>query len=126
MKAKVGLMITTYENSQGRYNPILSHIFWGKDLEQAVNYAKSHPITDTFFASSFGGEMDWKGSVLKLSNNGEILSRYTISSEKELNEIMKELEDRAEETHELLEETNILQVIQTISQYPYNTFEKQH
>lgn len=66
---KVGIAITTYESG----NKVLTHVFWGDDLESAFGVARSHLITDHFFSSSFEGRMKWGTDVLKLTNEGRIV-----------------------------------------------------
>jgi hypothetical protein len=77
-KSRYGLAITTYEQSDDptpRWNPVLTHTFWGNTLDQAVEYAKSHLITDKFFRASFSGSMPWKGGTLVLANTGEVIAK---------------------------------------------------
>ena len=63
MKAPIGLYITTYEQSKtGKYNPVLSHIFWGDTIKQATEYAQAHLISDVFFSGSFVG--NYLGKIL--------------------------------------------------------------
>lgn len=67
---RIGIRVDTYEGN----SPILTHIFWGKDLSQAISYARSHLISDLFFSSTFRGEMKWKDGILFLSYNGKVMS----------------------------------------------------
>ena len=111
----IGLQVTTYEFSDGKYNPVLSHIFWGKDLKKAVGIAKSHMISDAFFSSSFVGEMEWKNSVLQLSNDGELINEKKFSGDKELRSIFRELESHAQEVHSVQKKSGILKVVKLLS-----------
>lgn len=72
--APLGIAITSYEgdsaDSADRHQPstpIITHIFWGKNLKEALSYAKSHSITDYFFSSTFAGRMKWRDGELQLS-----------------------------------------------------------
>lgn len=47
--AYYGIAITSYELNGTKEQPILTHIFWGKDIIEALNYTKSHLISDYFF-----------------------------------------------------------------------------
>lgn len=63
--------ISTFEidESTRTHELVLEHIFHGKTLEEAVQRAKSHLITDFFFSSSMLESMPWKeGSVISLRN----------------------------------------------------------
>lgn len=65
----------------------LKHTFYGRTLKQAIGIAHSHLITDFFYSSSFTGEMTWNGTVLKLYNDGEIIS-YDKTSNDKIKDIM--------------------------------------
>ena len=118
-KATVGLYITTYEISEeNEYMPILSHIFWGKDIKQALNYAKSHLVTDAFFNGSFIGELPWKDTILYLDNDGQIVSSQYMDERTERRNIdsaFRELTARAQVIRKDLDRMGVIQTIQRIS-----------
>ena len=93
MDQQVGLSITSLESD----TPVLSHVFWSKDIKGAISAAKSHIITDSFFANSFLGKMRWKAGVLSLSTEGEIITdrRMNVS----IDSIIVELTQFAEELY---------------------------
>lgn len=66
----VGLVVSTYElDDKGKNADLtLTHIFWGKNLKEAVGIARSHAKTDKFFRASLEGSFEWKGSTLQLVN----------------------------------------------------------
>lgn len=70
---KYEIWVTTYEVSDDEYTPTLSHVFYGKTLDEAYGYAKSHLISDYFFCSSFVGQMIWGDTILTLTNDYRIL-----------------------------------------------------
>ena len=70
-KARCGIAVTTYEGEGGQKVPIITHVFWGDTPRQALDYARSHLVTDYFFASSLEGAMPWGGDELALSNEYE-------------------------------------------------------
>lgn len=93
------IWITTYEISKNGTNPVLSHVFYGKTLEQAYGYAKSHLITDFFYSSSFIGSMKWKNTVLQLSDIGKIIN---VVENEDMIDVKKTLDDlvlKAEEVN---------------------------
>lgn len=98
--SEYGIVINSYEiekenDGSEKANPILTHVFWGKTIKQAVGYAKSHLISDFFFSSNFIGQMEWNDSTLELAYNGKIISIKPISQfsfEDSLEEIKKEVE----------------------------------
>lgn len=46
---RVGFVVTTFELDR----PVLTHIFWGKDWDEAFRRAKAHLKSDSYFAASF-------------------------------------------------------------------------
>jgi predicted alpha/beta-fold hydrolase len=116
LKAPVGLYITTYELSNAKRTPTLSHVFWGQDLAQAVHNAKSHLIDDTFFSGSFVGHMPWKNFVLHLGNTGQILSQRSVQHPHDLDAAMDELEREAERIYAAQEDQGMIQIVQILSQ----------
>lgn len=108
--------ITTYEiTSEGQLNPVLTHVFWGHDLQQAIGYAKSHLITDDFFSASFEGGMPWKGSILRMTNEGKIIDRYTYSDPEEVIVILDKLGSKARHINRLKDELGIIRQIQILA-----------
>lgn len=94
-RKNVGLSITTYEIQDGEYIPTITHVFWGKDLNRAIEVAKAHLITDYFFSYSFEGEMPWgKDNVLILENTGRLVGKIQRSNVKNiLNQLAKDAHD---------------------------------
>lgn len=76
----LGLTVTTFEyDEKGKPELTLTHIFWGKTLEDAIKIAKSHSITDSFFRASFEGEFEWKGATIQLVNKyNEVRARQLV------------------------------------------------
>ena len=113
LKAPIGISITSYEldDQTKKYNPILTHIFWGNDIDQALGYAKSHLVTDYFFSSPFIGEMEWQGSVLYLDIEGNILGKH---NKREISKVLDELANRAEEVNDQQYSLGIVRTIQLI------------
>lgn len=70
--APIGIVVSTYEEG----SPVLSHIFWGKDVDEAMGYAQSHMETDEFFRSSFKGTMEWHGSTLYLEDVVQVVAKF--------------------------------------------------
>lgn len=66
---EIGIAVSTYEED----TPVLTYIFWGIDIDEAVGYARSHMETDSFFRSSFIGTMEWKGNTLYLHDIVQVL-----------------------------------------------------
>lgn len=75
MLNQFGLAITSYELSGNQWEVVLTHIFWGKTIDETFKYAHSHLISDGFFSSSFSNQgFSWRGEILLMSNNYQILS----------------------------------------------------
>lgn len=66
---KLSVSITTSEFYNNDWNPVLVHTFYGKDEEELANLIQAHRMTDKFFAASFVGIFDWKGSKIELKNS---------------------------------------------------------
>jgi hypothetical protein len=113
-KAKYGLMITSYEISENGPNPVLSHIFWGNTIDEAIGYAKSHLITDYFFSSSFIGKMSWKGSYLILENEPDFIGRKITN--KQYDKIMDELDEEAKQIIKKGKKFEIAEIINEIAE----------
>jgi len=116
IKAPVGIMITTFELVQGKANPTLSHIFWGETLQQAIGNAKAHLLTDYFFSSSFVGQMEWHGSMLYLSNAGELLANIQLTSQVDINQLLSSLARNAQYINNAQYNSGMVQLIERISQ----------
>jgi hypothetical protein len=113
MKASIGLCVTSYEqNKNKKYEPIMSHIFWGNNLEQAISYAKSHLISDLFFSSTFIGTMPWKDTMLYIAYDGEIL---TSQENDDIEKILDSLSEKAEEINYKQEKSGMIQIVQKLS-----------
>ena len=79
--AKVGIPITTFEGKES-LTPVLTHISWGDDLDGAIGVTKSHLVTDLFFRASFLNEpMPWKGQLLYLTNEANIIADQKVDDE---------------------------------------------
>jgi len=114
-KANFGIAVTSYETDKETI-PIMTHIFWGKDIEQAVSYAKSHLISDLFYSSSFTGEMIWQDQKLKLSYDSKLLTVQLISNKELINQ--KIIEDLFREVNRVLKlqyESSLPAIINQIS-----------
>lgn len=115
MLNRVGISVTTYEHIDGKSNVILTHIFWGKDLTEAKGYAHSHLISDIFFSGSFNGRLPWKGSVLILSNDYEIIDVHSFNNIQEINTFIEQLEDDGKRIYQKQREGGIVGAIRYIS-----------
>lgn len=112
--AVVGVAVTTYEQSEAGPRPVLSHVFWGRDLQEAMSYAQAHLLTDYFFSSSFSGEMEWQGSTLVLSNEGRVVGRAMVSRAG-LKQAWAELEREAERVHAKQRRIDLISVLERAS-----------
>lgn len=85
-----GIVVTSYEDD----TPILTHIFWGEDIDEALGNAKAHMVTDFFFSSSFRGRMRWSNGSLHLK-----VSVYGIgdASSENMKDIYETLDMKASE-----------------------------
>lgn len=112
--APFGIAITTYEidPQTQRYIPVLTHIFWGQNFNEAIGYARSHLITDVFYSSSFIGELPWKSSVLLLTNEGRYIG---IANAPNINETVNDLAQKAKIAHQAQVDTRILQTVHMLS-----------
>ena len=82
LRSPVEIVVTTYEvDPQGTLDPTISHTGHGKTLSEAFEKLKSHLITDDFFSGSFAGGIPWKGTFLRLSNEGKILGAYPYTND---------------------------------------------
>ena len=107
--AKVGLVVTSYEITKKGRRPVVSHIFWGENIEEALGYALPHLVTDYFFSSTFIGKMAWKGGELTIEYDGALLGMKRIDK---LDRLLDQLDARAHELHNderLLTVSEILQ-----------------
>lgn len=113
MLNQFGLAITSYELSNNQWNVILTHIFWGKTLDETFKYAHSHLVSDGFFSSSFANQgFPWKGEVLLMSNNYQVLSE---KSYLEPTELIKDLLVAGQKVHDKQEEYGFFEIINKLS-----------
>ena len=63
-----GLSISTYEISGKKEVLTLTHVFWGKTIEEAAGVAKAHMKADRFFKASLTGTFPWQGMTIHLVN----------------------------------------------------------
>lgn len=93
IEGNLGIVVTSYESD----TPVLTHIFWGENLKEALGNAKAHLVTDFFFSSSFRGEMKWRDNILRLS-----VSVYGVGdpSPKNPQKIYEELDIKASEIND--------------------------
>lgn len=110
--APFGIVITTHELRNRKYVPIVTHVFWGQNYDEAFRYAKSHLLTDVFYSSSFVGELPWGDSVLILGNTGRYLG---IANAPLIQDMLADLASWAEDIHQQQEDTNIIQTVQMLS-----------
>ena len=68
------IIVTSFEINDGKTTAVLSHVFHGETLDQALGYAKSHMVSDLFYSASFIGEMKWKDKKLILSYDTKVIS----------------------------------------------------
>lgn len=59
--------------------------------------------------------MEWKDSVLQLSNDGELINEKKFSGEKQLQSIFRELESHAQEVHAVQKKSGVLKVVKLLS-----------
>lgn len=109
------ITITSYEQSDKGTYPVLSHTFHGRNLEQALSYARSHLLTDFLFSSTFVGSMPWADGQLYLVykvNGIEGLKHY--NSGEQLDCLMRWLEDQGRSINQAQREAGIVQVIRVV------------
>lgn len=114
------IVITSYEISKdesnnNNYTPIISHVFWGNNIKQALGYAKSHLVTDYFFSSTIAGDMLWKGKTLEMGYEGKIITVEGIARRGITNDIMDEISEEMERIIKLQEDKQIPEIINEIS-----------
>ncbi len=113
--APVGLCIHSYELDDNHHPSItLSHIFWGNTIDEAIQVASSHLMTDFFFHATFIGELKWKKDTILITYHGEWMGTKKISN-KQLIKAFHILEKRAVKLHHLPEHKKALQSIHIIS-----------
>jgi hypothetical protein len=108
----VGVVITSYESD----SPVITHIFWGESLDEAVSVAKSHLITDYFFSSTFVGELPWGEDVLKLTYNGRLINVSRFESQSQLTSILQDIATDAERINEEQRSLGMQEIVQDISE----------
>jgi hypothetical protein len=114
LKAPIGLYITSYEVSNEIPRPILSHIFWGEDLKEVYQYAKSHLISDAFFNATLStGQLPWNDSVLVLTYKGEYLT--TKNTKHHVNATIKKLVNESKSIHDTQTHKKLVQTVQHLS-----------
>ncbi len=64
----VEITTSEWDEAGQAWSPVLSHVFYGRNMAEIEGLIKSHRITDRFFDASFRGTFKWRGSVLKLQN----------------------------------------------------------
>ena len=106
----VGIRVDSYENN----NPILTHIFWGKDINQAIEYAKSHLVSDVFFASTFTGTMKWRDDTLILSYGIRTLSIRSESFSSKL-QVMEDIQKMATTISGMQRESGLTEIVNDLS-----------
>jgi hypothetical protein len=109
------IWITSYEFDKNKWNPILTHVFYGKTIDEAYGYARSHLITDYFFSSSFLGEMPWKNTVLRMSNKGELIDTYGDEDTEIIEQILKDLTEEAKKIADIQDDLGLVVVINEIA-----------
>jgi hypothetical protein len=130
-KNKFGFEITTYEvnNDNGRlkYNPVITHIGWGKSIDDATGNLLAHLKSDIFFSSSFIGELSWGDTVISLVNQrGELIGKIPfeerslpfseeLSAEDKISEIMDKLYEEAKKVHREQQNLGIIHAVQLLS-----------
>lgn len=96
-----GLSISTYEGKGKHPTLTLTHVFWGKTIEDAVGVAQSHMKTDRFFRSSLTGKFPWQGTTIHLVNKhtGQVEGlqqvRHTSQVERAIIKLQKEARAKA-------------------------------
>ena len=116
MLNKVGIFVTTYEISNNKWNVILTHIFWGKDLAQAKSYAHSHLISDVFFSASFEGKLPWKGSILTMTNDFGVIDVQSFYDLSEGERIIEQLEIEGKNIYNRQVRKGIIDAINDLSE----------
>lgn len=63
----IKLTVTTYEMTPDKkWNPVVTHVFYGSTRKEAYDVLNAHMKTDQLFAGSYKGQ--WRGIVLTNSN----------------------------------------------------------
>ena len=119
--ADYGIAVTSYENDENGRTPIITHIGWGKSISQALDYLKSHLISDYFFNSTFEGVMMWRDNKLDLDYSGNIISITPLARRKEEEAmVFKALEEEMVKIRRLQKERGIPEIINDISKKAKN------
>lgn len=113
-----GICVTSYEvNTDGSQKPVMTHIFWGKTLDEALRYTKSHLISDLFFSSSYVGKMTWKGDELKLLYTEKIISIVPISNKQQVTkELLDTVRTEVNKIIPLQYQTGMVDIVNRISE----------
>ena len=110
------VLVTTYEVSNSNRNPTLTHIFYGQTLNEAYGNARAHLITDYFFSSSFVEQMQWNNSIIRLSNDYQVLENYQTSTSQEAQTLINELYNQAQQINNLKYSSGIVLLVQQLAQ----------
>lgn len=112
----VGLIVDSYELSPGKSTPVLSHIFWGETLDEAVGYAQAHLLSDYFFSASWLGQVAWSQGEIAVHNEGRLLGVYSNSDAKRVSSILSELEKTADKVVGDQVRLGVVRAVRTLSQ----------
>ncbi|MEM3857848.1 MAG: hypothetical protein QW478_00435 [Candidatus Micrarchaeaceae archaeon] len=117
----IQLWVTTYEYYNNTWNPTLSHVFYGHTLNDAIDVAKSHLITDFFFSSSFVESMNWRESTLILLNKYRMLGIKQMS-QLEYQNIVKDLHQYGVRVNTLQKEQHMDKIIDKVDELNSQSF----
>ncbi len=116
LKAPIALVVTSYEIDENGSNPTLSHVFYGKTIEEAYAVSIAHTKSDTFFSSTFVGEMEWKDDKIYIEYDGQIYSKKNIRDKTEtLNRLLKKLEKEGKLSNNKQKKLKILEKVEQLS-----------
>lgn len=113
-KAPVGISITTYEDNNGVWQPVITHTFWGNTFSEALGNAEAHLLTDYFFSSSFVGEMEWGEGLLYLRNEDEIIGEERLRRGDRVEYALAKLERKASEIDAKKREVGLIEIIESL------------
>ena len=117
-ESNVSLAVSTFEynEDQDEYRLVLTHVFHGDTLNDALQYAISHLKTDVFFTGSMLGKLRWKGFEMKLAVHGQVVIQTGRKRQVDIEKILDELTEMAVDVHEDHRRLGILRGIDKLSE----------
>ena len=112
-QADFGFVVHTYEvDANGSETPILSHVFWGHNLDQALALCQAHLKSDGFFSSSFIVEMIWGNDELFMNNYPNVISRrISVNSAEDADRLYDKINEEAKKIVTIQDELGLPKII---------------